>query len=260
MAEKDEYLKERKIPTPNEDSKYLLEVGGLCPLCGKKLLGEKNSETVKLYQIAHIYPNSPLDIEKEILKDVERLGNDSESFENKIALCKECHGIYDYHKTREEYLRILNIKKDLLKSYETKTMLSNQVIEDDISDVINALVNIKGDVIELEINALKISKKIDNTNLLLKHKVEMYVSQYFLFIQAQFKALNSQGKMNFDVVASQIKTAFLQAEKKTNDKKDIFNHLTKWLQSKTHNSTIEACEAIVSFFVQDCEVFREIAE
>ena len=156
MAGIDEYLEPRKNPTPNEDSKYLLEVDGLCPLCGKKLLGNKKGDVVKFYQIAHIYPNRPLETEKVELKGVERLGNNSESFENKIALCKDCHGTYDYHKTKEEYLKILNIKKGLLKSYEVKTILSNQSIEDDIFDVINALANIDGELIELEINALKI--------------------------------------------------------------------------------------------------------
>jgi copper chaperone CopZ len=260
MDEADEYLKPRKNPTPNEDSKYLLEVGGLCPLCGKNLLANKKNDIIKLYQIAHIYPNSPLEAEKEELKGVERLGDNSESFENKIALCKDCHGTYDYHKTREEYLKILRIKKGLLKSYETQTILSNQSIEDDISDVINALANIDGDVIELEINALKISKKIEKTNRLLKNKVEGYVTHYFRYIQELLKVSKGTSNSKFDIMASQVKTAFLEAEGKLGNQNDIFNHLSKWLHTKVPSSTIEACEAVISFFIQDCEVFREITK
>ena len=57
-----------------------------------------------------------------------------------------------------------------------------------------------------------------------------------------------------------MKTAFLEAEEKLSNKNDIFNHLSKWLHTKVPGSTIEACEAVISFFIQDCEVFREITE
>lgn len=256
----DLYSKDRKKSTPNNDLKYILEVDGKCPNCGKYLIKDKGKRTNKLFQIAHIYPNSPTYWEAKELEGLERLGKDSEDFENKIALCKDCHGYYDDHKTKEEYLKLLNKKKKLLESIETKKILSDQPIEDSINSIISALTNIGGEVGKLEINALKISEKIENDCLLLKNKVEMNVTQYFKFIQEQFKALSIQEKLNFDVVASQIKTAFLQTEKKFNDKKDIFDQLTKWLQSKTQNSSTEACEAVISFFIQDCEVFREIAE
>lgn len=260
MAEEDTYLIQRKNPTPNEEMKYLLEVEGFCPCCGKYLLKDKNGRSNKLFQIAHIYPNSPLPQEVIELNGLERLGNNSEDFENKIALCKDCHGYYDYHKTKEEYLKLLNKKKELLHLNDANKILSKQPIEEQITIIINELMNTKETLTELEINALKISDKIEESSLLLKNKVEMYVTHYFLYINEQFKNLSTQGKINFEVIASQVRLAFLQAENELKSKNDIFNRLTDWLKNKTQAASIEACEAIISYFIQDCEVFHEISK
>ena len=44
----------------------------------------------------------------------------NEDYENKIALCKNCHGTQDYHTTKDDYLSLLSLKekqnlKNLLK-------------------------------------------------------------------------------------------------------------------------------------------------
>ena len=93
----DPYLKERRAPTAVDQQLYLKEVSFVCPLCGKILRHRGQRKTNKLYEIAHIFPNSPTEEQYERLKTLPRLGSDSESFENKIALCKDCHNQQDYH-------------------------------------------------------------------------------------------------------------------------------------------------------------------
>lgn len=44
------------------------------------------------------------------------------------------------------------------------------------------------------------------------------------------------------------------------DKCDIFDDIVQWMYEKTNKISKIACEVIVSFFIQDCEVFREIAK
>ena len=88
----DPYLKKRKAPTEAEQQLYLKEVSFFCPLCGKILRHKKQGKANKLYEIAHIFPNSPTEEQYELLSKLPRLGNNSESFENKIALCKDCQG------------------------------------------------------------------------------------------------------------------------------------------------------------------------
>ena len=46
----------------------------------------------------------------------------------------------------------------------------------------------------------------------------------------------------------------------SDNKSDIFDQLVNWVMAKTCSTSREACEAIVSFFVQNCEVFREITK
>ena len=44
------------------------------------------------------------------------------------------------------------------------------------------------------------------------------------------------------------------------EKAQIFEYMVKWIKERTNVKSQEACEAIVAYFVQNCEVFNEIAE
>ncbi|MDU0847178.1 MAG: HNH endonuclease [Enterobacter asburiae] len=91
----------------------LTEVQGKCPICRKPLITrKKNSNTsVRVFDIAHIYPLNATDDEVELLKNEEKLSENIDSEENFIALCKTCHKIYDTKKTVKEYRKLVEIKK-----------------------------------------------------------------------------------------------------------------------------------------------------
>jgi hypothetical protein len=259
----DPYLIERVSITENTDNAHLLEVDGMCPLCGNYLLIPKGKRMNKKYQIAHIYPNSPTPNEVKELQGLERLGTNCEDFENKIALCKDCHGYYDDHKTKEEYLRLVKIKKRLLATSKAKISTSHQDIDEEIVLVINSLTNIDPITLqkmELEYKALKISSKIEQTYSILKVKIETYVCIYFNLIKETFQNLDQENKLNFDLVASEIRSSFLKCDEEIVSKSEIFESLVKWLKSKSSGSSSEACEAVISYFVQSCEVFHEIPQ
>lgn len=259
----DPYLVDRIPITKNMDHAYLLEVGGLCPLCGKNLLAAKGNRKSKLYQIAHIYPNSPLQDEIIELDGLERLGTNCEDFKNKIALCKDCHGYYDDHKTKDEYLELVELKKKLLNLANARVAASHQDIEDEIILVINALSTINPKTLkrmELENKALKVSEKIEDSHKILRYKIETYICIYFNFIKETFRNLEASDQINFNIIASEIKTSFLKCESELSNKSDIFASLVNWLHSRVSSSSYEACEVIVSYFVQNCEVFHEITE
>jgi 5-methylcytosine-specific restriction endonuclease McrA len=95
----------RKRPSYNFETRLLVEANSLCPLCGKYLHEEKNNKTLKLYEIAHIYPHSPTPEQLIALKDITK-PKEVEAFENMIALCKDCHSKQDFHTTTEEYIRL----------------------------------------------------------------------------------------------------------------------------------------------------------
>lgn len=259
----DSYLIPRIPITKNMDHAYLLEVNGLCPLCGKNLLVTKGNRKSKLYQIAHIYPNSPMPEQVKELIDLERLGNTCEDFENKIALCKDCHGLYDDGVTKKEYLDLVEIKKKLSNIASSKELMSYQNLEEEILLVINSLGTITPDdlrEIELKYTGLEVKKKFESHYMILKNKIETYNCTYYFFIKERFQNLEIEDKVNFNIIASEIRTSFLKCDKEMNNKSDIFNSLVLWIQSKIKMASIEACEVIIAFFVQNCEVFDEITE
>lgn len=260
---KDKYLLARIPITPNMDHAFLLEVGGLCPLCGKNLLAAKGKGKSKLYQIAHIYPNSPLQEQTKELQGVERLGLTCEDPKNKIALCKDCHGIYDDHVTKIEYLKLMNMKKKLLSLANAKESASHQNLEDEVVLVINSLNTISSDAIQklnLKYSGIEIADKFESDYTILKNKIESYVCNYYYFIKESFQNLEQSDQVHFNIIASEIKISFLKCEKEMNNKSDIFYSMVNWMQSKINGASNEACEVVIAFFVQNCEVFHEITQ
>ncbi|WP_371367623.1 hypothetical protein SRRS_14900 [Sporomusa rhizae] len=260
--EVDPYLIDRIPIAKNMDHAYLLEVEGLCPLCGKNLLATKGRNKSKLYQIAHIYPNSPSSKQVKELYGLERLGTNCEDFENKIALCKDCHGLYDDDVTKDEYLNLVKIKRELLSIANAKEVISHQPLEDEIILVINSLSTVDMNTLKevnLKYNGVKIADKFESNYTILKSKIESYVCSYYFFIREIFQQLEQNDQINFNIIANEIKTSFLKCENEKIDKSDIFNTLVNWLRSKIKaRVSLESCEIVVCFFVQNCEVFHEI--
>ncbi len=263
MGNNDSYLRPRIQITENLDLLHIQEVNGYCPLCGKKLLVKKGKRVNKQYQIAHIYPNSPTMIQEEELFGLERLGDNCESFDNKIALCKNCHGYYDDHTTKEEYLKILELKKNLLEKSNARDHISSDELEEELIEIIEEIIMISDEElrkVELKYKGMKISKKLDDSNSLLRRKIERNVSLYYGFIKESFQNMEDEGKKKFNLIAAEFKTAFIKSSYESKDKQVIFDVLVEWVDSKVSSKSHEACEIMVSFFVQNCEVFDEITE
>ena len=100
-----------------------------------------------------------------------------------------------------------------------------------------------------------VRKKVSDK--LLCEKVLSYVTQYFTFVRNEFKKL--QPETAFELIACQFKQFFLQAEKSLIKQDQIFDQLVEWVANKTQASRV-ASEIVVSFFIQNCEVFRETSK
>lgn len=254
------YLKERASVTDADIRLHLREVNFHCPLCGKDLQrkGQKK-RSVKLFEIAHIYPNSPTVEQYRELKGLERLGDNSESFDNKIALCKDCHSTQDYHTTKEDYLKLLNKKKEYLEICALSELTSSLGLEESIEKVIDLIVNIDdSEIRQLKYNVVSIDKKFTTGERLLEAKIRGYVVEYYIVIREKFK--EHANVFNFDRLSRKIRGCFEDLNEETKSKINIFNSLVDWLNVQTFNKSREACEAIISFYVQECDVFNEITK
>ena len=257
----DSYLRDRKAPTEAEQQLFLKEVSFTCPLCGKDLRNRKQRKSNKLYEIAHIFPNAPTDEQYVTLGKLPRLGANSESYENRIALCKDCHDQQDYHTAEADYLNLLQKKQQYLQSMELHEATFTMGLEDEIADVVKKITALKEDELEkLNYSPVKLAKKFTAAELLLKKLVSMYVTNYYPYIRELFKQQEGVNGFLLDTLSLQIKSCFTKLNAITSDKTAIFNQLVDWVFIKTGATSKPACEAVVSFFVQNCEVFYEIAE
>lgn len=261
LVKTDTYLVARKKPTDVECQLYLKEVDFCCPLCGKILRHRQQKKSNRLYEIAHIFPNSPTKEQYEVLYGLERLGKDSEVFENKIALCKDCHDNQDFHTTKDDYLKLLRIKKHCLEKTELSEATLSLGLEMQIADVINKIANINEDEFAtLNYSPVNLTKKFSPTEVLLKNSVMNDVTNYYPYIRDLFKEIEGKNNFRFQVLSTQIKACFLKMEGISSNKVAIFNQIATWIGNQTGSNSKQANEAIVSFFVQNCEVFNEITK
>ena len=252
----------RKSITENNDILHLEEVGMICPLCKRSILSNGCVRTNKNFQIAHIYPCNPTILDLEILSSVAPPEN-SEGFNNKIALCKDCHWDYDQNKTYEKYNDLLSVKKQLYASFMGNRNLLAISLEDDIIDLIHKISRLDDneltDELRLNYNAIKVDRKIDAKYNILRRQIKENVSLYFGVIKKEFESIDSQGLRKFEQIATQMKSAYLKISETEANKDKIFNHLVTWLKTKTNTENC-VCQIIISFFVQNCEVYDEITK
>lgn len=256
-----EYCLNRKKPTNNELKIYLEEVDCLCPIsgCGKSLVNIIDDIIQNQYEIAHVFPNSPTPEEKKILKDVEVDGINSESMDNKIALCRDCHKNYDNQKSIETYNNMLELKRQKSAAMKAKKTISKESIEDDLLKVIKTLSSIDKAALDnttaIEYKSLKVAQKVSDK--LLCYNIEKNVTSYFNYVKDCFKLCDPAG-YNFELVCLQMKKLYVSLKAQHLGLDDIHDHIVDWLKSNSDGKQIP-CDIIFSFFVQNCDIY-EVSE
>lgn len=248
---------ERKIYSDNEKMILYAEVDGHCPKCGETLHKVKG-KVIRAFEIAHIFPLNPTPDEVLLLKDEEKLSDNSNDMRNVIALCPNCHDAYDTNKTVEEYRELVKIKKRLLERSDIRNAYKSFDVENEIKLVLNKLSSISSDgaLPELSLNALCVDQKADNTlPYILKKQIIDDVTSYFLFLKSNFIELDKSSFNMFNTIAAQVKAFYNKCLQTSRNQQDIYRALVDWLNNKTGYTSERACEIIIAFFVQNCEVF-----
>lgn len=238
------------------------EVDGLCPMCQKPLWYTKGDKEIKLFEVAHIYPLNPTTEEKEILKDEPLLfSKDKNDLNNVIALCPNCHTFVDKPTSVETYRKLYNLKKRFLNKDKIRSLYSSYAIEEDIIKIVDLMSNCSSDDIQkINYELISVDNKINSNKTILKNKVKSDVTQYYLFIRRLFYDLDKNNPGIFDLIAGQIKSFYLKVKSISSDQDDIYEYIASWLQSKYKIGSIEAYKIIVSFFIQNCEVFSDVTK
>lgn len=177
--------------------------------------------------------------------------------DNLIALDEDCAERYLLSPTAEEYGKLHEIKTQLTKNYAAKLSVNDVQLEDDIRTILSALGTIKNasELVELEYEALRIDEKFDAENFILKNETQMQVVTYYRYIEKVFSNSNA----DFDMIASEIKVSSMKLEKAGLSQQDVIRQLSEWIRNKAGLGTesLLACNIVVSFFIQNCEVFHK---
>ncbi len=96
----------------------------------------------------------------------------------------------------------------------------------------------------------KIEKK---TEKLLFKKVQNHVMDYFSDIRQLFIEEQETKDLVYEQIRKKIKYQYKHAN--GNSKHEVFDNLVDWLMSEVQSTDRIACEAVMSYFVQSCEVF-----
>jgi len=256
-------MQENRID-PSENQKLLLfaEVDGVCPNCPNLLMYEKAKRNYKRFEIAHIYPLNPTELELELLKDEEKLDSNPNSLNNLICLCVDCHTKFDKPRTVNEYRSLVAKKKKLINKNKSKEIWSNTGLESEIFEIINLLSNedfeFKAEDI-LSYDPKTIDSKTDDTiTYLTKRNIHRNVQDYYVLIKNKFSELDMIAPLTTETISSQIRTHYLSLAKQEadRDQKDIFDGMVAWLTKWTNQTTNEASEIVISYFIQNCEIFE----
>lgn len=248
----------RRIFSDNEKMVLFNEVDGRCPICGKSLTNKKNGKIIKIFEVAHIYPANPHPDEIELLKNEERMSEDVNSLDNVIAVCRICHKKFDTPRTIEEYQSWVRLKKKLIQDAQLKNSYALFNVENEIKEILKKLndESLEVNLEKLSYDSLKIEQKVNNTlPFVIKRTIRNDVVDYFDFIHGIFIEMDKITPYKFDTLASQIKSFYCKIMQINPNQEFVYTSLVDWLNEKTESYSRRACEIVVAYFVQDCEVF-----
>ena len=240
-----------------EDAPLLAEANYECPLCHKKLVETIKNQPIKKYRITQIFPDG-LDEDTAALFDTAyKAPSRLDTPENLIALDEECADRYLLSPTVEEYKKLRETKEILTRNFAAKAVVNTIQLEEDIRTVLDALSTIRSEseLVQLEYDALRIDEKFKPENFILKTETQIQVVMYYRYIEKVF----SESEVDFDMIATEIRLSSKNLENSGMSQAEVIAALSEWIRNKAGLGPDGqfACNIVVSFFIQNCEVFHK---
>lgn len=246
--------------TQQGDFMLLREADYKCPLDGIKLWKKKKGNYVYQYRIVKIYPEG---LDDDAAQTFTRICPPPRSLDmdsNKIALCRDCAEDYVDEPTPEMYQKLLECKGNIVRQYKREQISAESDIEDEIVDVIKAIAGINAETqLTPFTDALEIKEKILPENWNLGVAIRDDVVRYYPFIEKQFSLLDGAEGSTFNIIRSEVTVCYEKYEREGLNQMEIFDALSEWiLQAKgLGKKHKDAAVVMISFFVQNCAVFKK---
>ena len=222
-----------------QDISLLAEVNYVCPLTQTQLVEQVDGVPWSRYTLTHIFPKGLAESAVAEYSAIYPQPANLDASENLIALCK--------------YKQLYELKHQAMKLNQLFSDINRLQLEEEIRTILAVLQNQQDleNLPLLEYTALRIDEKISDG--LLRYEVRNHVVQYYRFIEHTF----SEETDNFDEIAASIKKASRKLESSGLSQKEVIEQLSEWVRIKTRMDIGGrlACHIVVSFFIQNCEVF-----
>lgn len=255
-------LQAEYIPTPEID---LLreECSGKCLICGKRL---KNQAVIDIVpKVSNIEERN--EIRKALqVRGVENLPDLNGSFstsgiENHALVDANCKADYEAHFKPEKAAELLIAKHEA----NQRMLLMDKIDSLEIDEYLEELLSSMDGIINPEAaESLKyaphdIKEKIEPEHVTLKLDVSSKVSMYYGFIEEELHQRDGVNGFDFEDLAMSVRRCYKDLAKQGLSKEYIYTQMALWTQRMTGCENIVACQILIAFFVQECEVFDEIA-
>ncbi|MBR0295062.1 MAG: hypothetical protein IJQ67_04070 [Bacilli bacterium] len=247
---------------PTDDMEFVFEADKKCSLCGKSLILPKAKKTMYRYSIVEIFPEMLSSSKKSEFATISREPADYLHRSNRICLCDVCADEYEYNPTKEVFRKLIDKKDYYMEKENASSALAKAKLDEEVGEILSRLREIKSfdELADFRKIPLELKEKIDN-NETLRQTIKSDVEGYYNYIRHELSLLDDCGS-EFKIIASQFQISYEKLKPIIGDQEDIYNRIINWVldELKLPPKYSTAARIIVSFFVQNCEVFDEISK
>lgn len=245
-----------------DDAEFVFESNKKCSLCNTPIEVKKAKGTAYKYGITNIFPEGLSSSLKTNFTKIHKEPTDFNHRSNKICCCIPCADDYEATPTTDKFIKLLSKKEHYNKTNEANSSLGRAKLDEELNSILKELKNLKSfdDIADFRKIPLELKDKIsDNETLRLSIKND--VESYYNYLRKQLSDLDDVGS-EFRIIASQFQICYEKLLKSMSDQEDIYNRIIKWVLEELGftEKYYTAARIIVSFFVQNCEVFDEISK
>jgi hypothetical protein len=245
-----------------DDAEFVFEANKKCSLCNTSIEVKKSKGTAYKYGITNIFPEGLSNSLKSDFIKIHKEPADYYHRSNKICCCIACADDYEATPTTDKFIKLLSKKEHYNKTNQANSCLERAKLDEQLNSILKELKNLKSfdDIADFRKTPLELKDKIiDNEPLRLTIKTD--VDSYYNYLRKQLSDLDDVGS-EFRIIASQFQICYEKLLKVMSDQEDIYNRIIKWVLEELGftEKYYTAARIIVSFFVQNCEVFDEISK
>lgn len=160
-----------------------------------------------------------------------------------------------------EILKTIAAPKENALPKKSPAQISDFEMERELTEIVKTLATLPPEQLDAKLvyDPVNVDEKISSDSAL-KSDVRKYVIDYYVFVEGLFKDAARQKSAFFDELAKQVKFNCDIMISQNGNQEVVFDKMVAWLKGKVTFASDTACRIIISFFVQNCEVFHAISE